>query len=94
MTVSVRNAVALAMACGLAFGLAGCGTGPGLTGNSTGGIIPWSPENQASAREYAEQHCGAFGKVPEIGKIYARPGEYISFTCHFPNDGPSFRYSH
>jgi hypothetical protein len=90
MTAKARIAVALAMACGLS----ACGTGPGLTGNSTGGIFPWNPENQANARAYAEEHCGAYGKVPEISRIYARPGEYISFTCHFANDGPSFRYSH
>jgi hypothetical protein len=90
MTAKARIAVALALACGLS----ACGTGPGLTGNSTGGIIPWSPENQANARGYAEEHCGAYGKVPELGRIYARPGEYISFTCHFANDGPSFRFSH
>ena len=90
MTAKIRIAVALAMACGLS----ACGTGPGLTGNSTGGIFPWNPENQANARAYAEEHCDAYGKVPELGRIYARPGEYISFTCHFANDGPSFRYSH
>ncbi len=90
MTATIRIAVALAMGCGLS----GCGVGAGLTGNSTGGIIPWSPENQANARDYAAQHCGYYGKVPEMGRIYARPGEYISFTCHFANDGPSFRYSY
>jgi hypothetical protein len=90
MAAKARFAVALAMACGLS----ACATGPGLTGNSTGGIIPWTPENQASAREQAAEHCGAYGKVPELGRIYARPGEYISFTCHFANDGPSFRFSH
>jgi hypothetical protein len=90
MTNKMRIAIALAMASGLC----GCGVGPGLTGNSTGGIITWSPENQAHARDYASEHCAYYGKVPEMGRIYARSGEYISFTCHFPNDGPSFRYSH
>ena len=77
----------------LACGLSGCGTGPGLTGNSTGGIIPWSPENQAVAHDWAAQHCARYGEVAEMGRIYARYGEYISFTCHFPKPGPSFRYA-
>ena len=90
MTAKIWIALALAMA----LGLAACGVGPGLTGNSTGGIITWNPENQANARGYAAEHCGNYGKVAELQPIYARPGEYISFTCHFPEDGYSFRYSH
>lgn len=82
-------AVGLILACGLA----GCGVGPGLTGNSTGGIIPWTAENQAYARDYAGEHCARYGKDAELGRIYARPGEYISFTCQFPKPGPSFRYA-
>ena len=35
---------------------AGCaGPGPGLTGNDTGGIIPWSLENRVIALDWAEQ---------------------------------------
>ncbi|MEJ2435730.1 MAG: hypothetical protein P8Y53_22280 [Pseudolabrys sp.] len=37
----------------MAAGLAGCAVGPGLTGNDSGGIIPWTPENQATARKRA-----------------------------------------
>ena len=90
MTCKTLTAVALAMACGLA----GCATGPGLTGNFTGGIIPWSPENQAVAREWAEQHCARYGEVAEMHYGLARPGEYIAFNCVFPKSGPSFRYGH
>ena len=89
MTAKARIAVALAMACGLS----ACGAGPGLTGNSTGGIVHWTPENQENARDYADEHCGAYGKIAEIGRIYARPGEYISFTCQFATERHDFRYS-
>ncbi len=90
MTVKALAAVALALACSLA----ACGVSPGLTGNSTGGIIQWTPENQKYARDYAAEHCGYYGKVAEMKRPVPRPGEYISFTCQFPTDGPSFRYSH
>jgi hypothetical protein len=89
MTGKIRTAVVLA----LASTLGACGVGPGITGNSTGGIIPWSPANQAYARDYAAEHCGYYGKVAELKPIYARDGEYITFRCNFPTDGPSFRYS-
>jgi hypothetical protein len=88
MTYKMLTAIAL-MACGLA----GCATGPGLTGNSAGGIIPWTPENRANAREWAKQHCAQYGEVPQMRYGLNRPGEYIAFDCEFPKSGPSFRYS-
>jgi len=77
----------IALAFVMAASLAGCGVGPGLTGNDSGGIIPWSPENQAVARDWAMQHCWYYGKVARIEAIHARYGEYISFTCQFPRGG-------
>jgi hypothetical protein len=71
----------------LAASLAGCGVGPGLTGNDSGGIIPWSPENQAAARDWAAEHCAYYGKVAHMQPIYRRYGQYISFTCSFPRGG-------
>jgi hypothetical protein len=88
----IRKAVA-AIVFAMASSLAACGVGPGLTGNSTGGIIPWSPEIQAAAPEWAAQHCSRYGKVAEMHRPYPRSGEYISFTCQFPSEGYSFRYS-
>jgi hypothetical protein len=68
----------------LAAGSAGCaGPGPGLTGNDTGGIIPWSPENRAIALDWAEQHCARYGKHARITSVYAQPGNYIGFECAF-----------
>ncbi|HZQ14787.1 MAG TPA: hypothetical protein VFB31_18425 [Pseudolabrys sp.] len=71
----------------LALGLSGCGVGPGVTGNSTGGIIPWTPVNQANARAYADQHCAAYDKVAVHVVSYAEPGQYISFDCQFTSFG-------
>jgi hypothetical protein len=89
----MTHKILLAIVFTMASGLAACGVGPGLTGNSTGGIIAWSPENQEVAREWAAQHCARYGKVAEMHRPYPRYGEYISFTCQFPSDGYSFRYS-
>jgi len=87
--MTCRTLIAVALACGLV----GCATGPGLTGNSAGGIIPWSPENDAVANEWAAQHCAQYGKVPVMRRGLRRYGEYIAFDCEFPKSGPSFRYS-
>jgi hypothetical protein len=68
----------------IAASVASCGVGPGLTGNDSGGIINWTPEHQAVARQWAADHCARYGKVARMYPIYARYGEYISFTCEFP----------
>lgn len=62
----------------------GLGPDPGLTGNSTGGIITWSPAHQRMARGWAADHCAGYGKVARITSIYARYGQYIGFACSFP----------
>jgi hypothetical protein len=63
-------------------GLAAC-TGPGLTGNDSGGIITWSPEHQQVARDWAADHCARYGKYARITSIQAQYGGYIGFTCQF-----------
>jgi hypothetical protein len=68
-----------------AIGLAGCAyVGPGGRGNDSGGIFPWSPENQAHARALASEHCARYGRVAHLEPIDARYGQYISFTCYIP----------
>jgi hypothetical protein len=73
----------------LAASLAGCamGPGPGLTGNDSGGIIPWSPENRAISLDWAEQHCARYGKHARITSVYPEYGAYIGFACTF---GPGY----
>ena len=64
------------------------GVGPGLTGNDTGGIIPYTPENRAHASETAAIHCARYGKRAHLTGVDARYGGYISFACRFD---PRFR---
>ena len=65
-------------------------TGPGLTGNSTGGIIPWTPKpgQRRDGRSSTARSTAKSGNAP----YYARPGEYIDLRLRFPRR-PSFRYS-
>jgi hypothetical protein len=74
--------------------LTACGVGPGLTGNDGGGIIPYSPENRLVARDWAAEHCARYGKVPYHLVVYAKYGQYISFSCRFPRQykGRYFSY--
>src|SRR5688572_16207579 len=50
-------------------------------GNDTGGIIPWSCENEAVAREVAAEHCARWDKVARITSVVRRYGDYIGFNC-------------
>ena len=65
--------------------LGGASAGMGfLTGNDTGGIIAWSPENQRHARGIAAEHCAQYGKIARITSVWPRYGQYIGFACKFP----------
>jgi len=78
-----RTVAAVLVLAGL-LPLAACaGPGPGLTGNDTGGIIVWTPENQLVAREWAGDHCARYGKYARITSIHAQYGDYIGFACEF-----------
>jgi hypothetical protein len=54
-----------------------------LTGNDTGGIIPWSPEHQLEAQEWADYHCARYHKFAQITSIRAQYGDYIAFDCNW-----------
>jgi len=71
--------------CLIAVACAGCaGPGPGVTGDKSGGIIPWSPANQALAFDLADAHCATYAKRSRITSVYAEPGAYIGFACLYP----------
>ncbi len=53
----------------------------GITGNDTGGIIPWSPENQRAAPDWAAEHCARYGKFAQITSNIHQYGYYIAFDC-------------
>jgi hypothetical protein len=50
-------------------------------GNDTGGIISWSCENEALARDIAAAHCARFGKFHRITGVHRQYGDFISFNC-------------
>ena len=71
--------------------LSGAGAvGPWLTGNDTGGIIPWSQANQIAALDMAAAHCARFAKYARITSIHPVYGDYIAFACAF--DPPAIRH--
>ncbi|MGE5534592.1 MAG: hypothetical protein ACM3W7_03660 [Acidobacteriota bacterium] len=83
-----RPMIYAAAFCG--FLLGGCaGPGPGVTGNDTGGIFPWSPESRIHARQIAADHCARYYKLAHINAVVPGYGNYISFSCRFDR-----RYSH
>ncbi len=65
--------------------LSGCGVGPGLTGNDTGGIIPYANYDRATATEMAAAHCAGFNKVTKATAVDPRYGGYYSFACIWPH---------
>jgi|SRR4051794_11700693 hypothetical protein len=66
----------------MAAAVGGCaGPGPGLTGNDIGGIIQWTPDNQAYAHQMAGAHCAGYNKYARITSVHAVYGDYISFVC-------------
>lgn len=84
MTRTLLATLALLIGATLPAAAGVLGPGPGLTGNSTGGIITWSPEHQRLARRWAADHCARYGKIARITTVYPRYGQYIGFACWFP----------
>jgi hypothetical protein len=63
-----------------------------MTANDTGGMIPWSPANEAVALAQANDHCARYGRYAVITSIHPWPGDYIGFVCRIPNRyGPLLR---
>lgn len=62
--------------------LASCaGPGPGMTGNDTGGIIPYASVSRELARDMAVEHCARYGKEARATGVDAQYGGYYSFAC-------------
>jgi hypothetical protein len=53
----------------------------GPKGNDTGGIIPWSPENEQNSFRIASEQCGRWNKLPVATSIHRQYGDYISYKC-------------
>ena len=54
---------------------------PYITGNDTGGIIPYSPAVAGTYREMAAQWCAGWGRLSHITSVHRIYGDYISFVC-------------
>jgi len=50
-------------------------------GNDTGGIIPWSCENEALAQRIAAEYCARWDKYHRITSVHRQYGDYIGFRC-------------
>ncbi len=50
-------------------------------GNDTGGIIPWSCENEAMAQQIAADYCMRWDKYPRITSVHRQYGDFIAFNC-------------
>src|SRR5215472_5362918 len=57
------------------------GPGPGITGNDTGGIIPYDPAINRIYRRLAADHCARWGRLAHITSVHRRYGDYIAFVC-------------
>jgi len=77
----------IALGAVLSIGCAGgalagfAGPGPGITGNVTGGIIPYSPAVEPFYRQLAAEHCARWGRLSHITSVNRRYGDYIGFVC-------------
>lgn len=77
------------------FFLAGCGVGPGITGNDTGGIIPYplvasqhGTSDRVVAKAMASEFCPRYNKQASITSIHREYGDYVSFDCRWSLSRP------
>jgi hypothetical protein len=56
-------------------------TGPGLTGNDSGGIIQATPDTVHTYKEIAVAHCAQWRRYAGITSVHRKYGDYIGFRC-------------
>jgi hypothetical protein len=81
-----RNVLILGVVCALlsAGGAARAtftGPGPWITGNDTGGIIPYSPDLEGVYERIADDYCARWHRLSHITSVHRVYGDYISFVC-------------
>lgn len=59
--------------------------------NDTGGIIPWSPDNERMAYQLAQENCGFYNKYAVPTSIHRVPGDFIAYRCVWDPPGPRSR---
>jgi len=57
------------------------GPGPGITGNDTGGIIPYSPNLEGVYEGMAASYCARWARLSHVTSVHRKYGDYISFVC-------------
>ncbi len=57
------------------------GVGPWITGNDTGGIIPYAPDLKRTYRRLAADYCARWGRLSHVTSVDREYGGYISFVC-------------
>jgi hypothetical protein len=57
------------------------GPDPWITGNDTGGIIPYSPTLQGVYQQMAQAYCARWGRLSHVTSVHRSYGDYISFVC-------------
>jgi hypothetical protein len=55
----------------------------GPKGNDTGGIIPWSPDNELHAFDIAQANCARFNKFAVLRTIHRVYGDFIVYDCRW-----------
>ena len=74
----MRGKAAMLIALGMLL-VCCAGPGPGITGNDTGGIIPYSPDKDY--RQMASDYCARWGRYARITSVHRVYGDYIAFSC-------------
>ncbi len=57
------------------------GPGPWITGNDTGGIIPYSPAIETTYKQMAQDWCARWGRLSHVTSVHRVYGDYVGFVC-------------
>jgi hypothetical protein len=69
------------------------GAGAQIThNNDTGGIIPWSCENEAWAPQIAAAACAQWNKYSRITSVHRQYGDFIAYRCLWSPKVDRFAY--
>lgn len=74
--------VAATTAAGVCTTTSAMASGPWITGNDTGGIIPYRPAPAADYRQTAGDFCARYGRLGKVTSIHRIYGHYVSFVCY------------
>ncbi len=80
MAIMATMAMALTVAAGVARATF-TGPNPWITGNDTGGIIPYSPDIEGSYEQIAQNYCARWNRLSHVTSVHRVYGDYVSFVC-------------